>query len=389
MKVPGLRRRGAEPDVAGDADGSDGEWAAVRDPALGAWQITVMRRIVWAVMAAALPVSMIAAGMAVWGALRAGNAESDVAELASQPPAAWASDGDTVAGLAADRIAEAFGLVVAADIDTAAQAEQAGFSPSDGLFVGGPPSGGALLDARRDWAEMFVLPSAERHAFLVRDLDDPDRALEVLSFVVSDGGAVGWPLVAPLPFDPDSAEDDEDGEEGEDGGEDSDISDAVPLFELRPRGLRSAGYDHAAEVLGIAGGAGQPTLCGIGAASENAPSAPGLSRALEEWAQAYTKGDIESLRRIAQEGTEPSVYSRAGYRYRIGSLRLLCATQSEAGSEGIAQVWWLAERSDDPDIAIPEARDVRIANAAGLWAVTDPAPMFGHPPPIDPALLLQ
>lgn len=359
MKLPGFKQR-IEPDVVGDPDTARNEsWAAVRDPRLGAWRITLIRRAVWAVIAAALPVSLLAVMLAVWSVSRSGAAQDDVADLWQRPPPVWAPAHDAAAEVAAARFASLLGMRVAADLDTAQQAASVGFA-ADG-FVGGANGSTGGPDARLDWASVPSFLGGERHSFL---LAAPDGTrFESLSFMISADGTVGWPHLVP-----------------EVPGDDAHLGVAF-----------DGGYDVAATLFGMVNAADDedsgtapslPSLC-VGEDSQHSVAAPaGLSEQVENYLRAYTAGDSDTLREVARSGTETAVYHRTGYRYRPLSLHLVCYLQpdGEQGLPGTVQVWWLAEKTDGTGVAVPEMRDLRAEATNGLWRVFDPVPPFAHPP---------
>ena len=137
------RSKKVTPDIAmaDDAMHPDEGWDAVRNPELGAWRITVIRRSIWAVMMLSLPISLFAACSA-WKASSGTSAvEYDLLLLQSQAADVWHPTQSVNAHAHADQVAEMLGMEIVAPFDTYAQAFAFGASPE---MLAGP----VLRDAR-------------------------------------------------------------------------------------------------------------------------------------------------------------------------------------------------------------------------------------------------
>ena len=68
------------------------------------------------------------------------------------------------------------------------------------------------------------------------------------------------------------------------------------------------------------------------------------------------------------------MYPRQAWRYRPGSLRVLC-TAIQDGT-GVARIWWLAESTRQESVILPEIREVAVRDAGGFWFVSGAAPLM-------------
>ena len=336
---PRSRGRAVEPDVAGHYSQEHGKqgWASTRNTALGAWPATMRRRAVWWTMAIALPLALLSLLVAFWAISRVSTVNSSLEEMRSNPSAEWHPFYAAHADIAANRIAGVYGMDVVAQVDTFGHALSVGIFPND--VVASPPDFGSITP-RRDW---IITPlGLERYVYLLRT----GSQYETLSFFVSDGGFMTWPSLVP----------------------NTQIS--SPEASEPTVGAALPGYAGASAALGVADDEGHITACGEVAAPQEAVPVDLPSR-IEEFVRAYTARDAETVRDIANSGQDWELYPRLGWRYRTGSMRLLCVALGDATGQttGIAQVWWMAESVTDPNLVLPEVRDVRLADAQGLWLV--------------------
>ena len=331
-------------------DWPEQEFDAVRNPELGPWPETVRLRVLVAAILTALPLSLLAL-LLVWTVRSSANsvaAEVDV--LANQPAAQWQPTSDVVAEMAADHWAVLFGLRIVARVDTVFQAESAGLTVDQ--FVGVAPDR-ASITPRRAWME--ATPGLARHSYLLRrDVED----YEVLSFFVTSGGEVTWPTMSPVNIG--TSDGPILGMAASEGGEISTLED----------------YETLRVLLGVASDGAHPTRCGAVSGSGSGSASDALEARIAEFVDAYVARNAATLAEIANSGEEWPVYARSGWRVRDGSLRVLCVDVDEDAQAGVAQVWWLAESTDEPMWVIPEVRDVVVVNNSGLWQVSGAA-LFG------------
>lgn len=343
------KRKRVEADVFDDLDEGwpEQEFDDVRNPELGPWQETIKARITVGVMFS-VPLLALLAIWIGWNARsNANSAVASVEELSQRPTPEWQPFFSTVADAAAERLAHELDMTVVSRIDSLYQAETFGLAADQ--FVGVPPDPASYVP-RRSWIEGF---GTERHAYLLRQQDH----YEALSFFVGNSsGQAAWPTLSPYG----------DGELDASGfGRLLDESTAAAAEDAQSLGI----YELMRSSLGVAEDEVLPTMCGV-AAPPDSPLPLGLSVRIEEFVRAFTARDAEQVREIANSGADWPLYARPGWRYRDGSMRVLCFQFDETTNAGLAQVWWVVESSADPQQIIPEVRDVIVVDNLGLWQVS-------------------
>lgn len=347
-----FRRNRVEPDVFDDPDEGwpEQDFDDVRNPELGPWRETIKARITVGVMFSVPLVALLAVWIG-WGARsNANEAVASVDELSQRPTPEWQPFFSTVADATAERMADELDMTVVSRIEAFYQAEQFGLTPDQ--FVGTAPDPTSFVP-RRAWIEGF---GVERHAYLLRQGDH----YEALSFFVGNSsGQVTWPTLSPHG----------DGAINANGfGELLDEEAAAAAEDAPTLGL----YELLRRALDVAEDDVMPTTCGV-AAPPDSPLPLGLSARIEEFVRAFTARDAEQVREIANSGAEWPLYERSGWRYRDGSMRVLCFLFDDVTNAGVAQVWWVVESSADPQQIIPETRDVIVVDNLGLWQVSGAA----------------
>ena len=327
--------------------------AAARNPELGHWKKTRRARfILWTIMLA-LPFSVISSCATMIVMSRVSTLENKVELIRHLPPPDWNPAFSAAADVSAQRFAERFGREVLLRFDTLEQISGVG---GDATYVVEQPPDDD--DGRRSWTEV---ETGERFAYLVRN----GSKHEILSFVVAFSGESTWPALVPVEGPV------ADGFEAEGNAFGVEVAAELQAMKDRPGLIEfEDSYEAARSILGITDDIDHPTSCG--AVAERHETVPhGLHERVEQMITAYTARDAEAVSTLARSGVEWPLYPRDGWRYQPGSMRLLCVKGlDETSTAGLAQVWWLAEPVTGNGAALPEVRDVVVADSDGLWLVS-------------------
>lgn len=352
MRLPTFgREKRIEPDIPlGAPDESQGGWAQVRNPALGAWQITVRRRIVWGVMATALPISLLALAVSWVARGSASEVSQDIERVESEARASgqWRPRHKLRATESAAAFAEFHGYdTPPQQIDDLDQLRRYG---ADIAAVVGLPPASAL--SSQDWGQHGLL---ERYVYL---LSGPQHQ-EVLSFFIAvDSGEASLPTIAPV-VEPEAVSSTVDLNHEEWSAEIGEFS-GLAAFE-RFAGLFAAG---------AASSAWRPPNCQEAGLESSLP----LTERVRSFVTAYTARDAETLASLANSGATWPMYPRIGWRALPETAAVICA--NTFNGEGIAQIWWLVESTGPNSSYRAEIRDVHIRDVEGLWSVYGAGPLL-------------